>query len=187
MRQFHKWSMNWSCNNAPSPKNGAYPNSPSRLAYLPPTSRSERNRASSPLMSRIRPKRPAFTRQAPDDLAGVAQSVPVARRQPRHAVSYRCLRCREPTIFVHAWATRCEKRGNQHRYAEAELLYQRVLAIREKTLGPDDPAVTQRRSAARSLGGGHLSRASAIAVRICDENSALAPDTALEAMEADLA
>jgi len=110
MRQFHKWSMNWSCNNAPSPKNGAYPHSPSRLAYLPPTSRSERNRASSPLMSRIRPKRPAFTRQAPDDLAGVAQSVPVARRQPRHAVSYRCLRCREPTIFVHAWATRCEKR-----------------------------------------------------------------------------
>jgi hypothetical protein len=31
-----------------------------------------------------------------------------------------------------------------------------------------------------------LFRASAIAVRICDENSALAPDTALEAMEADL-
>ena len=41
-------------------------------------------------------------------------------------------------------------------------------------------------SAARSLGRGHLSRASAIAVRICDENSALAPDTALDAMEADL-
>jgi len=36
----------------------------------------------------------------------------------------------------------------------------------------------QRRFAARSLGRGHLSRASAIAVRICDENSALAPDTA---------
>ena len=44
----------------------------------------------------------------------------------------------------------------------------------------------QRRLAARSLGGGHLSRASAIAARICDENSALPPDTALEAMEADL-
>jgi hypothetical protein len=34
--------------------------------------------------------------------------------------------------------------------------------------------------------GGYSSRASAIAVRICDENSALAPDTALDAMEADL-
>ena len=42
----------------------------------------------------------------------------------------------------------------------------------------------QRRFAVLSLGVGHLSRASAIAVRICDENSALAPDTALEAMEA---
>jgi hypothetical protein len=44
----------------------------------------------------------------------------------------------------------------------------------------------QRRLAARALGGGHLSHASAIAVRICDENSALAPAPALEAMEADL-
>ena len=43
----------------------------------------------------------------------------------------------------------------------------------------------QRRLAARSLGGVHSFRASAIAVHICDENSALPPDTALEAMEAD--
>ena len=36
------------------------------------------------------------------------------------------------------------------------------------------------------IGWGHLSRASVIVVRICDENSALAPAPALEAMEADL-
>ena len=39
-------------------------------------------------------------------------------------------------------------------------------------------ALEHKDGSLRGHWGGHLSRASAIAVRICDENSALAPDTA---------